>query len=63
MRQPARIALVVFVCAECFSSVALGWGHAGHEIVATVATSRLTPSAQTGVRDLLGNATLADVST
>lgn len=42
----------------------LAWGKAGHRVVATLATSLLTPEARTQVADLLGpNVTLAAIST
>ena len=43
---------------------AAAWGKAGHRVVATVATSLLTPEAQAQVDDLLDpGTTLADIST
>ena len=44
-------------------AASFGWGHEGHKIVATIADARLTPQAKAAVKDLLGNATMADVST
>jgi hypothetical protein len=43
---------------------ALAWGKAGHRVVATLATSMLTPEARNQVTELLGpNVTLATIST
>jgi nuclease S1 len=41
----------------------LSWGVTGHRTVGKIAEDHLTPKALAGVRDLLGDATLADVST
>lgn len=41
----------------------ISWGVTGHRTVGRIAQNHLTPKAQAGVRDLLGDATLADVST
>jgi hypothetical protein len=48
---------VLWCCPPAFA-----WGPDGHSIVALIATARLTPAAATAVKALLGNATLADVS-
>ena len=45
-----------------FSSTAAGWGAQGHRLVALLASHRLTPRAQQNVTWLLGDETLADVS-
>ena len=52
------IAALVAVC----SSTAAGWGAQGHRLVALLASHRLTPRAQQNVTWLLGDETLADVS-
>jgi len=41
----------------------LSWGVTGHRTVGKIAEDHLTPKALAGVRDLLGDQTLADVST
>jgi hypothetical protein len=50
----AIIALTVLIPSALF-----GWGHEGHEIIASLAESRLTENAKTGIRSLLGDASLA----
>ncbi len=45
------------------SSVCLGWGYDGHRIVGEIASHFLTPDAKAGLNALLGDKTLADVST
>jgi hypothetical protein len=42
--------------------LAAGWGQHGHQIVARLADSRLSPVARAGVQQLLGQQTLADVA-
>lgn len=54
MRLPAAL-LALSCAAQC-----LAWGADGHRIVGTIASSDLTPAAAAGVRDLLGEQTLAD---
>jgi len=41
----------------------VSWGAIGHRTVGKIAQNHLTPKALAGVRDLLGDASLADVST
>ena len=43
-------------------STLLGWGPAGHEIVASLAQTRLTENAKRGIRSLIGDASLASVA-
>lgn len=49
------------------ASVALltlvSWGVVGHRTVATIASNHLTPAAQAGIHKLMGDTTLADIST
>jgi hypothetical protein len=45
------------------SGAALGWGSDGHEIIAHIAESRLTPRARAAVGALLDGQSLADAST
>jgi hypothetical protein len=58
MRNCAAV-LVLLVSVSCTS---LGWGPAGHRIVADIAQSRLNPTAKLRVRELLGDDDLAAVS-
>lgn len=41
----------------------ISWGRVGHEAVGYIAEAHLTPKAAAAVKDLLGNETLADIST
>ncbi|MCH7813784.1 MAG: S1/P1 nuclease [Planctomycetes bacterium] len=50
--------LAVLVATPCF-----GWGRDGHKITGTIATHYLTPEAKVGVTALLGDQSLAEVST
>ena len=43
-------------------SILFGWGHEGHEIVASLAQTRLTENAKNGIRSLIGDASLASIS-
>ncbi|QKJ32804.1 S1/P1 nuclease [Mucilaginibacter mali] len=43
--------------------VLVSWGVVGHRTVATIATNHLTPAAQAGIRKLIGDTSLADIST
>jgi len=56
------VLLLVFVVCLARCSAGWGWGHNGHAIVASIAEMRLSGQAKAGVRDLLGNARLADVA-
>jgi len=59
-RRIHRTALLVilFVASPCF-----GWGRDGHKIASAIATQHLTPEAKTAVTRLLGDQSIADVST
>jgi len=58
------ICIVVVVAAlTLIPSEALGWGRDGHQVIANLAQSRLSPQARKGVAALLRGATLASVST
>ena len=45
------------------STESLAWGRDGHELIANLAQSRLSPAAKQGIAALLHGATLASVST
>jgi S1/P1 Nuclease len=52
------------ICVLLFTAVILiSWGVTGHRSIGKIAENHLTPLAKAGVRALLGNETLADVST
>jgi hypothetical protein len=43
--------------------ILISWGRVGHQAIGYIATAHLTPKTADAVKDLLGNETLADVST
>jgi len=51
--------LCLFVCV---GFALISWGTLGHHIVGEIAENHLTPEAKAGVHELLGNQSLADVS-
>ena len=59
-RRIHRTALLVIllVASPCF-----GWGRDGHKIASSIATQHLTPEAKAAVTELLGDQSIADVST
>src|SRR4051812_46681665 len=57
-----RSALSLAIAASCVGR-ALAWGAVGHETVAYVAQSYLTPTATAWVNDLLNGASMASVAT
>ncbi|MEM1208112.1 MAG: S1/P1 nuclease [Planctomycetota bacterium] len=60
MRRP-HAPLLLLACVVAFP--AWGWGSDGHLIIAEIAENRLTPAAQAGVADLIGDQSLGDIST
>ena len=63
-RSPCLLTFGVLVLLTASAPPAFAWGKAGHRVVATLATSLLTPEAQNQVADLLGpGVTLADIAT
>ncbi len=54
--------LVLALAAVCTLSL-ISWGVTGHRAVAQIAENHLTPKARLAVKKLLGNESLADVST
>lgn len=59
--KKSSLVLAFFFAAVCILLVS--WGVTGHRTVGRIAENHLTPKALAGVRDLLGDASLADVST
>ena len=53
----------VFFVVTGIAVLLLSWGVTGHRTVGKIAENHLTPNARAGVKDLLGNQSLADVST
>jgi len=52
----------VLVLTLFIPSALVGWGSEGHEIVASLAEPRLTENAKTGIRSLIGDASLASIA-
>jgi nuclease S1 len=62
MPRPTRHIALVVLAALSATGPAMAWGPAGHQAVAQVAASRLTPDVQKQVAMLLGGQTLPDVA-
>ncbi len=58
-----RHTTTIALCAILIPSVCFAWGRDGHRITGFIAAKYLTPQAAAAVKDLLGEQTLADVST
>jgi hypothetical protein len=43
--------------------ILISWGRVGHEAIGYIASAHLTPKTEAAIKDLLGNETLADIST
>ena len=52
----------VLVLTLFIPSTLVGWGREGHEIVASLAQVRLTENTKTGIRSLIGDASLASIA-
>jgi hypothetical protein len=60
------IAIAAIVAAVVMPSAAWAWGNEGHEVIALIAASELSPAAKAQVEQLLGGdaaTTMADIST
>ena len=55
--------VLVLAALALFPNQSLAWGRDGHQVIATLAQSRLSPQARKGVAALLHGATLASIST
>jgi hypothetical protein len=53
---------IIIIAAGC-TLVLVSWGGTGHRTIGKIAEKHLTPQAEAAVRNLLGNESLADVST
>ena len=62
MRRALTFSSAAIALTLLTSSTLVEWGHEGHEIVAWLAQTRLTENAKTGIRLLIGDATLASVA-
>ena len=63
MGRTVRCVVLVVAALALVPSPGFGWGRDGHQVVANLAQSRLSPQARKGVAALLHGATLASVST
>lgn len=61
MKRGMVIATVVAVTL-LLPSTLVGWGHEGHEIVASLAQTRLTENTKIGIRSLTGDARIASIA-
>jgi hypothetical protein len=62
MRRSLTLSAAVVVLTLLTPSTLVGWGHEGHEIVASLAQTRLTENTKTGIRSLIGDASLASIA-
>ena len=62
MKRALTLSAASIVLTLLTPSTLVGWGHDGHEIVASLAQTRLTENTKTGVRSLIGDASLASIA-
>ncbi|MGA8436925.1 MAG: S1/P1 nuclease [Candidatus Sulfotelmatobacter sp.] len=62
MRRSITLSAAVIALPLLTPSILFGWGHEGHEIVASLAQNRLTKNAKNGIRALIGDASLASIA-
>ncbi|MFZ1999758.1 MAG: S1/P1 nuclease, partial [Candidatus Sulfotelmatobacter sp.] len=62
MRRALTFSAAVIALTLLTPSTLVGWGHEGHEIVASLAQTRLTENAKNGIRSLIGDASLASIA-
>ena len=62
MRRSLTLSAAVVALTLLTPSILFGWGREGHEIVASLAQTRLTENAKNGIRSLMGDASLASIS-
>jgi hypothetical protein len=62
MRRALTLSAAVLALTLLIPSTLVGWGHEGHEIVASLAQTRLTENAKAGIRSLIGDASLASIA-
>ena len=62
MRRSLTLSAAVVALTLLIPSTLVGWGHEGHEIVASLAQTRLTENTKIGIRSLIGDASLASVA-
>jgi hypothetical protein len=57
--KSGMVIAAVLILTLLIPSTLVGWGREGHEIVASLAQTRLTENTKTGIRSLIGDASLA----
>jgi hypothetical protein len=62
MRRSLTLSAAVVALTLLIPSTLVGWGHEGHEIVASLAQTRLTENTKIGIRSLIGDASLASIA-
>ena len=62
MRRALTLSAAVLALTLLIPSTLVGWGHEGHEIVASLAQTRLTENTKIGIRSLIGEASLASIA-
>ncbi len=62
MRRAFTFSAAVIALTLLTPSTLVGWWHEGHEIVASLAQTRLTENAKNGIRSLIGDASLASIA-
>jgi hypothetical protein len=62
MRHSLTLRAAVIALTLLTPSTLFGWGQEGHEIVASLAQTRLTKNAKNGIRSLIGDASLASIA-
>jgi hypothetical protein len=60
--KSGMVIAAVLVLTLFIPSTLAGWGREGHEIVASLAQTRLTENTKTGIRSLIGDASLASIA-
>jgi hypothetical protein len=62
MKRALTLSAAAIVLSLLTPSTVVGWGHEGHEIVASLAQTRLTENTRNGIRSLIGDASLASIA-
>ena len=62
MKRSLTLSAAVLVLTLLTPSTLVGWGPEGHEIVASLAQTRLTENAKREIRSLIGDASLPSVA-
>jgi hypothetical protein len=62
LRRALTFSAAVLALTLLTPSTLVGWGHEGHEIVVSLAQTRLTENARNEIRSLIGDASLASIA-